>query len=100
MISILCILSSILVFALVLSPFLIGPGGKMFAHSSLSNEESLLQVQKTVLANYLKCEQLFEKNYLSKREWEQRQSFLTNRYLDTTRRLDAMRFQKEQNHAL
>lgn len=98
MITILCILTSILVLAFLLSPFFIGPGGKMFAHSSLASEESLVQIQKSLLANYLKCEELFEKNALRKREWEQRQTFLTNRYLDITRRLDVIRFQKEQKH--
>lgn len=94
MTTLLCILTSVLIFAFLLSPFVLGAGGKMLAHSSLSSEDSLKQMQKQVLQNYVKCEELFEKNLLNKREWEQRQNFLTNRYLDATRRLDALHFQK------
>ena len=91
---ILCIMTSLIVLGFLLAPFFLGEGGRMVAHSALSTEQSLENLQENLLANYLKCEELFEKKQLSKREWEQRQIFLTNRYLDSTRRLDAMRFQK------
>src|SRR5438477_78777 len=72
----------------------VGKGGSLFAHSALASEESLVQMQNSLLTNYLKCEEQFSNEQIRQREWEQRQNFLTNRYLDVTRRLDALRFQK------
>jgi hypothetical protein len=88
-------LTSVLVILFLLSPFFLGPGGKLWAYSSVISEQSLIALQKKLLENYVKHEKLFEKQQLQKREWEQRQLFLCNRYLDVTRRLDAVRFQGE-----
>ena len=94
---ILCLMTSLLVILLILAPFLMGAGGQLSAHASVSNEESLTTMQKSLLNHYLKNEELFASAQLRKREWEQRQSFLTNRYLDVSRRLDGIRFQKGQH---
>ncbi len=95
MIMVLCILTSLLVFFFLLMPFFVGSGGPLSPHSSLGSPESLEFMRKRLLDNYLKCEELFMNQQLTKREWEQRQIFLTNRYVDLTRRLDALSFQKK-----
>ncbi len=94
MILILCLLTSLLVIVFILAPFALGAGGQLNANASLASEESLVKMQRSVLENYLRNEQLFANDQLRKREWEQRQSFLTNRYLDISRRLDRIRFEK------
>jgi hypothetical protein len=97
MLIILCILTSILVFSFIFGPFFFGRGGSLFAHSALASEESLALMQASLLTNYLKCEEQFEKEQIRQREWEQRQNFLTNRYLDVTRRLDTLRLEKKEH---
>lgn len=94
MIYILCILTSFFAIACILLPFFIGAGGKLSPHSAILSEEALEALQENLLKHYLKYEDLFIKGQLRKREWEQRQLFLGNRYIDATRRLDAVRFQK------
>jgi len=98
MIFILCVLTSLFVLSFLFIPFFVGPGGQLSANASLESEESLEGMQKSLLEHYVKNERLFANSQLRKREWEQRQSFLTNRYVDITRRLDWIRFQKGQKH--
>ena len=90
----LCLLSSALVLGFLMLPFFVGPGGKLFAHSALNSAPSLEHMKQGLLSNYIKGEDLFQQHKISKREWEQRQQFLTNRYLEASRRLDYIRFQK------
>ena len=95
MILILCALTSLLLTVFLLSPFLLGPGGSLLPSSTIDSEEILEGMKKNILLSYLKYETLFNQKLLNKKEWDQRQNFLTNRYLDVTRRLDWLRFQRK-----
>lgn len=94
MIYLLCFFTSLLCVLFILIPFFIGPGGKLWAYSAVISEEHLVLLQKKLLENYLKYEKLYKNQQILKKEWEQRQLFLSNRYLDVTRRLDVMRFNR------
>lgn len=94
---ILCLLTSLLALAFLFIPFFIGPGGALSPHSAFINEDALQNVRKSLLAQYVKCEDLFTSGQISKREWEQRQLFLRNRFLDASRRLDRIRFQQKES---
>ena len=78
----------ILVISVLLAPFWFGTGGLLQASSSINSAAQLEALQTAVLARYSEDEQAFQAGHLSKLAWQQRQSFLTNRYIDATRRLD------------
>lgn len=88
MIFILCILTSIIMITFVLLPLFLGSKEALSAHASDMGKKELEKVQKTLLEDYLKFEDLYKRNEIYKREWSQRQNFLLSRYVDITRRLD------------
>ena len=72
----------------VLSPFWLGKGGLLLPASTLNDPEKARRLKKTVLTRYLSDENAFREGAISKSEWNQRRQFLTNRYIDLSRRLD------------
>ncbi len=79
------------VLLIVLSPFWVGAGGSLQAASTESSPERLQQVKSALLRRYLVEEKAAAAGQLTTREWQARQQFLTNRYLDAARRLDYVR---------
>ncbi len=98
MILILCALTSLICILFLLSPFVLGAGDRLSPSSVVIDPSKIEEMKKTLLQHYLKSEELFAQNKISKREWLQRQSFLKNRYLDLVRRFDWIRAQKEPRH--
>ena len=73
---------------LVLLPFFVGRGGRLVASSSINSPKRLLRLKKAVLERYLADEAAYEAGHLPKRSWQGRRQFLSNRYIDASRRLD------------
>ena len=84
----LAVMIGVLVVALILSPFWVGPGGRLAAAASVSSPERLESMKSAILKRYLEDENAYKVAALSKRAWEKRRSFLVNRYVDVARRLD------------
>ena len=98
MIEILCLLTSILVVIFILSPFVLGRDESPLVPSSLLvDQASMLKVKEDILNKYLLNDQLYKDEKLYKREWEQRQQFLINRYIDIARRLDVLQIDRTQS---
>jgi len=72
----------------VLSPFWLGKGGLLLPASTLSDPDKARRLKKIVLNRYVSDENAFNDGAISKSEWNQRRQFLTNRYIDLSRRLD------------
>lgn len=72
----------------VLAPFFIGKGGLLAPGSQINAPERLTSMQEAILARYLDDEAAVARGDLSAGEWKKRQSFLVNRYIDVSRRLD------------
>ena len=82
---------SLLTLAAVLSPFFIGKGGQLAAAASVNSPERLEAIKRTILERYIEDEKAYEEKRLSRLAWEQRRLYLSNRYIDTARRLDFIR---------
>ncbi len=81
-------LLSVLVIAFVLSPFVLGPGGHLATAASVNSPEHLEAIKKAILDRYLEDERAYAEKRIPKLAWDQRKSYLTNRYIDAARRLD------------
>lgn len=85
------IIISVVSVLVVLSPFFIGGGG-ILAEAATQDDPNQLEKGKLAIAKrWIKDEQLFISGELSPREWEMRKELLTNRFIDTARRLDFIR---------
>ncbi|MFY7928539.1 MAG: hypothetical protein ACOVS5_06680 [Oligoflexus sp.] len=82
------IVVSFITVLILLSPFVFGKGGTLQESASINSPERLVATQDAILKRYLEDERLFEEKRITKLTWDQRKSYLTNRYLDTSRRLD------------
>ncbi|MBM4252866.1 MAG: hypothetical protein FJ146_12915 [Deltaproteobacteria bacterium] len=82
------VLIGILLLAVLMAPFWFGPGGLLQAGSSINSPSELQALKDALLKRYVEDERAFKAGHLSANSWEQRQSFLTNRYIDAARRLD------------
>lgn len=84
-------IGSMISFALIiaiLSPFWLGEGGMLVSASTITDPEKAAKLKKAVLKRYLVDEEAFKGGAISSNEWNQRRQFLTNRYIDLSRRLD------------
>lgn len=72
----------------ILSPFWLGEGGQLIDHPKLKDQSQLRQMQSLLLRKYYEEERGFRDGFLSKREWNNRQEYLLDKYIDITRRLD------------
>ncbi len=84
----LAVFIGIILIAVLLAPFWFGPGGLLQAGSSINSATELGALKEALLKRYVDDEKAFKAGHLSATSWEQRQSFLTNRYIDAARRLD------------
>ncbi|MCX6128700.1 MAG: hypothetical protein NTX25_06500 [Proteobacteria bacterium] len=76
---------------IIVSPFWMGPGGRLQAAASVNSLEQLEAVKLSILHRFLEDERAFTEKRISKMAWEQRRQFLTNRYIDAARRSDYLR---------
>jgi len=92
------VIGLLLVFA-VLTPFFLGRGGLLAASSSINSKEKLEFLKGAILNQYLADETIFLANEMSKLAWNARKTFLINRYIDSSRRLDYLQFVESENEA-
>lgn len=91
MIVVLCLLTSIMVVAILLSPLVIGKGGFLTFTSTIHDELSLNRLKASVLTQFLHEESRASEGKLSQWAWRQRQSFLFHRYVDIVRQIDRVK---------
>jgi hypothetical protein len=79
---------SLLILVIILLPFFFGKGGQLQAAASINSLERLEAIKTSILKRYLEDERAFEEKRLAKLVWDQRKSYLSNRYIDAARRYD------------
>jgi hypothetical protein len=77
-----------LVAIILLIPFFAGPGGRLVASSASQSISELERQKQGILARYVHEEREFNAGEMSSLSWNQRRSYLVNRYVDASRRLD------------
>lgn len=81
----------LVVLALILLPFFVGEGGRL-QDASVSDSESDLEARlESLLRRWLREESAFLSGEITNTEWNQRQRYLTSRYVDAAKRLAWMR---------
>ena len=97
MLYIICISIASVLFIAVISPFFVEPktGNVLRAGAAINSPDKLLKIKEAILKRYIEDEQAFEDKQIGKLVWEQRSQYLTNRYIDTVRRLDYLGYVKE-----
>lgn len=88
MLLIVCGVIVVTALAVVLAPFWMGQGGVLQDAAGESSIPRLEAMRGAVLKRWLEEEKAAAEGLITKREWEMRQVYLTNRYVDATRRLD------------
>jgi hypothetical protein len=78
----------IVLVSVLLAPFFAGPGGLLQSAASINSPEKLAGLKEALLRRYLADEAAFKAGQLSALAWQQRKTFLSNRYIDAARRLD------------
>lgn len=86
--SVLSALIGLVVLVLVVLPFFRGPGGWLLDASNQDSVAKLREKQKIILERWLADEEAAKVGHITAREWSMRQVYLTNRYVDTTRRIE------------
>jgi hypothetical protein len=92
MILVISILVGIAAMIAVLLPFFVGKGGRLALASYETSPERLRAMKRAILDRYLKDEGAFKSGLINQRTWSTRQQFLTNKYLDASRRLDFLEY--------
>ena len=83
---------AVLVVGLVLSPFWLGRGGRLLESGSVNSPEKLERIRAALVSRWLDDEHAFQVGSITKREWEIRQAWLTNRFIDASRRLEYLEY--------
>jgi len=83
------LVGSALVFVILL-PFFVGKGGPLEAGLAIQDPEQLMNQKKAFLERYLIDEKAQAEGLITDREWRRKRQFLTNRYVDASRRMDAL----------
>jgi len=89
------VITTILVLIL-LAPFFLGSGGLLQEANSINSIERLEALRQALLLRYLQDERSFKEGNLSERAWNKRREYLTNRYIDVTRRSDYLARMKQE----
>ncbi len=92
-------LIGIVLLAVLMTPFWLGPGGPLQAGMSINSPEQLKALKTALLQRYLTEEAAHARGELSALAWNKRREFLTNRYIDVARRLDFIQHAGEKPHA-
>lgn len=87
---------TILLILILLAPFFLGSGGLLQEANSINSVERLEALRQALLVRYLQDEESFKEGNLSERAWKKRQEYLTNRYIDVTRRSDFLTRMKQE----
>lgn len=82
-----CSLVCLIVMIAVFLPFVWGPGGLLQDAAASDNIETLMKREQAILQRWLRDESAAAAGEISKTEWQQRQSYLTSRYVDLARRI-------------
>lgn len=88
----LCIAISLVTVAIVAIPLWFFPAQTLQASATENSPEKLERIKKAVLRRYVEEEAIHSSSGMAGVVWEQRKSFLINRYLDAARRLDYLAF--------
>ena len=96
----LSVVLSLILLSVLLAPFWLGRGGLLQAGSSINSPSELQAIKTALLKRYVDDELAFKSGNLSPLSWEQRKSFLTNRYIDASRRLDFLQHSHQSGGAL
>ena len=72
----------------ILAPFIHGPGGALQDAAGDTSPDILKNKQTALLERWIADEQSHTNGLITQREWNMRQVYLTNRYIDVTRRLE------------
>ncbi|MBP9706981.1 MAG: hypothetical protein KBD78_05010 [Oligoflexales bacterium] len=88
---------SIVVFLVLISPFFFGAGGPLASGISVSAPKELKALKNQLLQLYLEEEKALTHGLISAAVWQKRQVFLSQRYLDVTRRLDFILATEQEN---
>ena len=72
----------------ILSPFVLGEGGRLAAGSSVNSVDQLKAEKKALILRYIQDEQQFADSKISQHIWQQRRQYLINRYIDSAKRMD------------
>lgn len=88
----LCLAISVVTIAVVAIPLWFFPAEKLEAGATENSAEKLERVKKAILRRYIEEEDLHAGSGVAAVVWEQRKSFLINRYLDAARRLDYLAY--------
>lgn len=84
----LCIATALGAIIVILSPFIRGEGGLLAPSAQENSAAKLDRVKVAILKRYVVDEMASQNGEISKRTWEERKKFLTNRYVDAAKRLD------------
>ena len=84
----LTVLIGIVLVCVLTAPFFVGAGGLLQASASINSKEKLAALKEAVAQRFIEDEKAFKDGQLSSLAWEKRKAFLTNRYIDASRRLD------------
>jgi hypothetical protein len=92
------LLTGLIATVVVLLPFFFGRGGQLAAASFEVSSERLQEQKNVIIDRFLKEETSFKNGFISRRAWAARQQFLTNKYIDASRRLDFLDHCKQSEH--
>lgn len=91
------ILTGIIVLVVLALPFVLGKGGALQESHSVNSVERLERMREAILKRYLEDESAHQKKLISASVWKQRQQYLTNRFVDTSRRLDFLQHLQQES---
>ena len=94
----LSLITAVIAVVAILLPFFVGPGGSLQVSASINSIEILEASKAAILERFIQDEQAYENKTISKLAWEQRRTYLVNRYIDAARRLDFLTALNQHNN--
>lgn len=89
-----CVIISLCVVTFLLMPFFAGAGGQLDEGAALKDADLIDAQRRMLLVAMLKEEKSFKAGLLTAREWQRREIYFANRFVDLTRRLDFVRAER------
>ncbi len=96
MLFVLSIVTGIVVLLVLILPFVVGRGGTLQESYSVNSIDRLEKTREAILKRYIEDEKAHQERIIGASVWKQRQQYLTNRYVDASRRLDFLRHIQQQ----
>lgn len=87
------VITGLVVIVMVTWPFFVGAGGLLSMGLSVNSPDQLEGMRQAILKRYLEDEKAVADGNLSATAWQKRKMFLTNRFIDATRRKDFLKHQ-------